>query len=206
MAYILGFLYADGNIVKTKRDTHFVAIYTADKDLLIAMKGIFNAEHKISGRQSKTGTVFRIQIGSRVWFNDLFEIGLTPNKSHRMRLPYVPKKYLSDFIRGYFDGDGNVWSGSVHIDRKTSHSVLQVAFTSASFCFLSDLLLCMQTYGVIGGSVRKSNQGNYSRLSFSTRDALTIYKIMYNGAHKLYLPRKKQVFEKFVNCGGSSTG
>ena len=37
MAYILGFMYADGNIIKTKRGTHFIAVYSADEDILIAM-------------------------------------------------------------------------------------------------------------------------------------------------------------------------
>jgi O-antigen chain-terminating methyltransferase len=35
MAYVLGFLYADGNIMKTKRNTHFVSFSSADRDLLV---------------------------------------------------------------------------------------------------------------------------------------------------------------------------
>ncbi|MFM2340145.1 MAG: hypothetical protein RLZZ360_781 [Candidatus Parcubacteria bacterium] len=206
MAYILGFLYADGNIVKTKRGTHFVAIYTADKDLLTQMQTSLGSDHKIAARMSNTGAVYRLQIGSQKWFEDLHEIGLKPNKTNRMSLPDLPSQFIGDFIRGYFDGDGNVWTGLIHKDRPTKHTVLQVAFTSASLEFLKELQTSLKVLGVIGGSVRNSNKGNYARLSFSTEDALTIHKIMYNGAHKLYLPRKKQVFDKFVNCGGSSTG
>jgi hypothetical protein len=65
MAYILGFMYADGNITETKRGTHFVAIYTADRDILVLMKHCFQSEHKISEIKSVTGSVYRIQIGSK---------------------------------------------------------------------------------------------------------------------------------------------
>lgn len=206
VAYIVGFMYADGNIVQTKRGTYFVAIYTADRALLRSMQKSLGSSHKISVRTSETGVVYRLQIGSKAWFHDLGNIGLSPNKTNRMTVPNVPHSFAGDFVRGYFDGDGNIWSGQVHKERRTSHAVLQLSFTSASYEFLFGLHKLLQSYGVVGGSIRRSNIGNYARLSYSTRDALTIYKIMYNDAHKLYLPRKKQVFDKFVNCGGSSTG
>lgn len=207
MAYILGFIYADGNIVKTKRGTHFIAIYTADEELLKHIRIIFSSEHTISKRSSITGEVFRLQIGSKEWFTDLGKIGLVPNKTSRMRLPDISNKYFGDFVRGYFDGDGNVWTGLIHKKRFSPSVTIQVAFTSCSHEFLSDLHKELQTIAnVKGGSIYKSKIKNFSRLSFSKLDALKIYKIMYNAEHKLFLLRKKQVFAKFVNCGGSSTG
>ena len=52
MAYVLGFLYADGNIVQTKRGNYYIAIYTADQPLLSAMKKCMKSEHKIAMRTS----------------------------------------------------------------------------------------------------------------------------------------------------------
>ena len=206
MAYVLGFMYADGNLVKTTRGTHFIAIYSADHELLEQFKLLFKSEHSIHQRTTSSGKVSRIQIGSKEWFYDLQRIGLTPGKAKIMTLPKIPDAYIGDFIRGYFDGDGNVWSGQIHKNRQKQQKTLQVAFTSGSSGFLYDLHLLLSKKGVVGGSLYKSSKKNFSRLSFSLQAALTIYKIMYNGDHKLYLPRKKQVFEKFVNCGGSSTG
>ena len=60
MAYILGFMYADGNIVKTKRGNHYIAIYTADEALLISMTKCMKAKHKVSVRISDTGCNYRI--------------------------------------------------------------------------------------------------------------------------------------------------
>lgn len=198
MAYVLGFLYADGNIVQTKRGNHYIAIYSADKPLLVAMRRATQSAHKIALRNASAGHVYRIQVGSSEWFNDLKRIGLTPNKSKRMCLPRVPSEFFGDFVRGYFDGDGNVWVGFVHKDRKTPLRVIQVAFTSGSPAYLKSLHLRLKKQGVQGGSFHRPKAGNYARLAFSVFDSLKIYKIMYNSPHKLYLKRKKIIFERFV--------
>ena len=207
MAYILGFMYADGNMVKSKRGTHFVAVYSADKDILVSMKKCFQSEHKLTERRSLTGSVYRIQIGSKEWFSDLGKLGLFPNKTKRMQLPFVPREYFGDFVRGYFDGDGNVWSGIINKHRKTPTKILQSVFTSSSLEYLLSLREMLRSLGIVGGGVSAPKNTNYSRLMLSTKDALKLYKIMYTVPHKLHLRRKKVVFEKFMkNCGSSSTG
>lgn len=207
MAYILGFLYADGNIVQTKRGTHFVALYSADKEILEAVLRCFQSNHRLGARKSLTGCVYRIQIGSKEWFKDLGELGLFPNKTKRMQLPVLPAQFFGDFVRGYFDGDGNVWTGFIHKDRASPSSTLRVSFTSGSPEYLLSLLEALKLRGIAGGSIFDSKIRHFSRLTFSLRDALKLYEIMYNAPHKLYLKRKKSIFEQFVkNCGGSSTG
>jgi len=198
MAYILGFLYADGNIVRTKRGTHYISIYTADRELLVSITKIIKLPHKISERKSETGSVYRIQIGSREMFEDLVRIGLTPNKSLRMEIPLIPEQHVGDFARGYFDGDGNVWVGCTHKTRKKTTPVMFVAFTSASKMFLNHLAILLRSVGLVGGSLFKLKDGNYCRLQYSTLDSLKIYKIMYNTPSKLFLGRKKLIFERFI--------
>lgn len=198
MAYILGFLFADGNIIKTKRNTHFTSFYTADYNLLFDIRESINSNHKISERKTITGVVYVMQIGSKELFNDLVKLGLTPNKARRMELPKIPKEYIGDFIRGYFDGDGNIWSGLINKKRKTPTSVLMIAFTCASKSFLEKLFLVIKKEGINGGSIFMIKNKACSRLQYSTLDALKIYKIMYNKDYKLFLGRKKSVFDKFV--------
>ncbi len=194
MAYILGFMYADGNITHTKKGNCYIAIYTADKNLLKNMMFCFKAEHKLSQR----GNVYRVQIGSTVWFEDLGRLGLFPGKTKRMKLPAVPKEYFGDFVRGYFDGDGNVWVGLVHKERKTALQTIQVAFTSGSAQYLKSFHDVLVKQGIVGGSLYVSKKKQFTRLAFSVKDALKIYEIMYNCPHKLYLKRKKTVFEQFM--------
>lgn len=198
MAYILGFMYADGNILKNKRGACFCSVYSADKELLEEIRLCCGSNHKISVRKGGIQNNFRIQFGSKDMYMDLVKIGLTPNKTMRMRIPSVPLKYLNHFIRGYFDGDGNVWSGLIHKERKTQHITLRVVFTSCSQRFLSDLGGIICRISGISGVISKG-VGNYYRLTYSSVGALKLYRIMYNGLQSpLFLQRKKAVFEKFI--------
>lgn len=199
MSYVLGFLFADGNLVQNKRGGHYIAIYTADRPLLVAMKRSMESTHVISVQHKPLGSAYRIQIGSKEWFQDLHVLCLTPNKTRRMHLPSIPKKYVGDFVRGYFDGDGNVWMGRIHKDRPVQSAVLQACFTSASLDFLKSLLELLRNNGIRGGGFYTVKKGTYSRLILSTLDALKLYEIMYNATCKLHLERKKSVFERFAN-------
>src|SRR3990167_1999126 len=50
----------------------------------------------------------RLQIGSRVLYDRLLAIGLTPRKSLTIRPLDVPDHGFADFLRGVIDGDGNI--------------------------------------------------------------------------------------------------
>jgi intein/homing endonuclease len=201
MAYILGFLYADGNIIKTKRDTHFVSLQIKDRPILESIKASLKSDHKIHVRTHKgeSGLMYRLQIGSKEYFQDLVALGLIPNKTKRMRLPNIPKVFVGDFIRGYFDGDGNVWTGYVHKERKVQTVAIQAVFTSCSKEFLNDIKTLLKSFGIEGGSLYTPKKGTYSRLLYSILDALKLYEIMYNGSYKLVLERKRLVFERFMH-------
>jgi len=174
MAYSLGFLYADGNIVKNKLGGHYISVYSADRIILQSLKNSWQSTHKLSVRCTLSGKVYRLQ-----------------------ELPVIPKEFLGDFIRGYFDGDGNVWVGKIHKDRKMATLTIQVAFTCGSYDFLVSLRDVLHENGLQGGSVFRLKQGEYGRLIFSVRDALKLYEIMYNGPCKLLLVRKRAIFEQF---------
>lgn len=197
MAYILGFFAADGNMQKTKRGTHFIAFYSADRDILESIQRVMASAHKLSERKSRSGAVYRFQIGSYEMYQDLRHLGFSDGKARQLGLPRIPQRYFSHFVRGYFDGDGNVWIGTINKNRKIPSRVLQAAFTSGSRKFLSALWLGLRKNGLMGGALYTSQKKNFSRLSFSTKDALKLAKIMYNGQPKLYLERKKLRFDSF---------
>lgn len=196
MAYVLGIFMADGNMVLTKRNNHYISFYSADKDILIEIKNALGSGHKLSKRNHDES--FRIQIGNKEMFNDLCFLGVTPNKSKRMKMPEIPNKFVDDFVRGYFDGDGNVWSGYMNKSRAKPTHALQVAFTSSCMEFLHELLSLLRKRGVHGGSIFKIKNKECHRLIFGTSDALKLYQIMYNEPYSLGLKRKIQVFEKFI--------
>src|SRR3989338_10128324 len=196
MAYVLGFFMADGNMVLTKRNNHYISFYSADEDILVEIQNSLGSDHKLSKRTRDNS--FRFQIGNKEMFGDLCKLGVTPNKSKRMKIPGIPNQFIKDFIRGYFDGDGNVWSGYMNKTRSNPTHALQVAFTSGCLEFLHELLLILKKKGLQGGSIFKVKNKECHRLLFSTLDALKLYQIMYNMPHEPHLKRKRLVFQNFV--------
>ena len=130
--------------------------------------------------------------------DDLRKLGYNERKTKSLIVPNIPDYYFSDFVRGYFDGDGHVWVGLMNKGRKTNHVAIQTVFTSCSVRFLDSIREKLASQGIIKGIVRKG-QGNYYRLTYSINNSLKLYDFMYNdlGTSKLFLQRKKGVFEKF---------
>lgn len=63
---------------------------------------------------NKTKYVLQLQINGVEMCKDLTRLGAVKNKSLVLKFPatnIVPEKYMSHFIRGYFDGDGCIWEG-----------------------------------------------------------------------------------------------
>jgi intein/homing endonuclease len=201
MAYILGFFAADGTITKTRRGTSFWSIAITDKKLLYLIRAIIKSDHTIGerkGKESHHKTIYRLQIGSKEMVEDLEKLGFCIQKAKTLGMPDIPEIYFWDFIRGYFDGDGNVWTGIVHKERKKKTRVLQIALTSASSLFLVNLLEALRKNGGVTGSLYSPPDGSFTRIMFNTRDSLKIFKMMYNRETKLFLSRKKKVMNRFV--------
>jgi len=206
MAYVLGFFAADGYITVNKRGGQFWCIQITDKELLENIKKVIEAEHKISIRlpdknKPNENIIYRLQIGSIEMCDDLQKLGFSERKTKSLAIPNVPKKYFQDFVRGYFDGDGSIWMGKIHKERKTKHDVLKLTFTSCSYEFIKKLHIELSLFGIEGGCIYKPKNKQFCRLQFSTFNALKLYDFMYNRSIKdfngLYLQRKKIIFEKF---------
>ena len=156
MAYVLGFFAADGYITVNKRGGQFWCIQITDKKLLEQIKKALKSEHKISVRpmrNKRESLLYRIQIGSIEMCNDLRNLGFSERKSRSLAVPNVPDKYFNDFVRGYFDGDGNVWIGRVHKNREKYSLTLRTMFTSCSFGFLNCLHKRLLSFRIKGGCI-----------------------------------------------------
>ncbi len=202
MSYILGFFAADGYITINKRGGQFWCIQIIDRTFLEEIKNTIESNHKINIRIDKLtkNKIYRLQIGSIEMCDDLKKLGFEKNKTKRMLVPNIPKKYFSEFVRGYFDGDGNIWSGYIHKNGKNKKKTLQIMFTSCSLDFLKQLHVKLKEVGIQGGSIY-NHKDKYARLSFSLMDSLKICNFMYNGRvdiqSNLFLQRKKKIFEEF---------
>lgn len=211
MAYVLGFFAADGGMIHNERGAYYLEFNSTDKSLISSTRSLLGSSHAISKRvrrKDRWKQVYRLQIGSKEMFEDLLQLGMTLAKSKTLAFPKVPRKYLTDFIRGYFDGDGTVYFREHYAkDRGKKRWVFQSRFTSGSAGFLKVLHKNLAGYGVKGGFIYKKERGY--ELVFSHRDSIALYKLMYNNAPAcasphadrhagLFLPRKKKTFEKAI--------
>lgn len=156
MAYALGYILADGSLYQSKRGAHFLDLQSIDRELIFKLKDIFEAGHKVSSYLPKGSTHkrYRLQIGSKDIFADLAKLDIHPKKTGCEKLPKVPDKYFADFLRGYFDGDGDVTYGFYQQPaRKSKSKFFAVRFTSGGSQLLkqirSRLSLLLGTTGSI---------------------------------------------------------
>ena len=128
-----------------------------------------------------------------------------------MRLPKVPDKYFPDFLRGYFDGDGNVFFGYFRkADRKSLSRAFLTRFTSGSRLFLVDIQKKLSTISITGSLF--AHNGAWL-LSYSGHASEKLFQLMYrngNVSGLIYLERKYRIFKDALAskeyCGRSSIG
>ncbi len=153
-----------------------------------------------------TGTIYSLTFRSKSFFNSLKSLGGTSKKSLTMQFPQMPKIFLVDFIRGYFDGDGSVYLVS-YARTKDHHRQIDLRsnFTSGSYRFLFQLRnILTKLPGLsskkISAYVNKKYPTNKSwRLGYGTKDTLKLLKFIYYPSCALYLERKFAIYQKYLN-------
>ena len=199
MAYVLGFFTADGNMIRNKRGAHFISIEITDKDILERMRKSMGSNHKITERKRNAinKIAYRLQIGSKEMFSDLMKLGITPKKSKTVNLPIVPDQYFTHFLRGYFDGDGNVVSGYYRKpDRKNKSYTLATRLTSGSPLILGSIKKTLNRLIGTKGSIYEKD--DVWRLNYSINDSRKLFRFMYveNMVKDLIcLERKYKIFK-----------
>jgi hypothetical protein len=116
MAYVLGYFAADGCMYKNKNGSCYIAFYSCDIATIRTIKGILKVRNKIESYKpanKKHNTRYNLQVGGWRIYNRLSRLGFTPNKSLILKFPIIPREMLGHFARGYFDGDGNVYSKQI---------------------------------------------------------------------------------------------
>ena len=208
MAYVLGFFAADGSMLRNNRGGCYIEFTITDRIILEYIQKAVGSTHKIKERIERRIVTtwkpqYRIQIGSKEWFKDLSALGFTQNKSKTLEFPKIPEKYLGDFVRGYFDGDGCAyfkehWSK----ERNKDIWVFATLFTCGSLSFLQGLHARLLKASVHGGHISSKKGGH--NLVFSRRDSLALYRLMYHtvGVSDMFLPRKREKLEKAIKVLG----
>jgi hypothetical protein len=206
MAYILGFVAADGCIGVSrirKRDgakQYYFNITSKDKFHLKNIKKTMAAQHKIYSKKSGyTGKkdYYCFQIGHQEICRDLMKLGILPHKTYDLNPMRIPDDYFPDFVRGFFDGDGTVY---IYVVNGTPQ--IKASFESYNnFDFFSDFnrKLCHFLnipQKNIHQQISKTGEIGYHTY-FYIDDCEKLYRFMYGNSPTLYLPRKRRIFEKW---------
>ena len=201
MAYVLGFLFADGYLQRNSRGSSCFCFVSTDREIIEKIRDLLQSNHKIGIKlrnkaKPQWKDAYVLQIGSKVVFDNLEKFGLVQNKSLTIKFPYVPDKFLGDFVRGYFDGDGGAHLGKYwHKDRKQWKWQFITHFTSGSEEFLFGLQSRLRSY-LKGGKLSKKSRGGYA-LVFSVHDSVALFDLMYNNiSSEIFLERKYDIFQK----------
>ena len=202
MAYVFGFWFADGHIYngfERKKQTRYVWGISQDIKDEYLLKDILQkigSNHELYYEPKRNHC--RFLIISKQMVEDIIAIGGSYRKSRSCLFPAIPKEHLSDFVRGYFDGDG-----SVFVDCKKRKSG---TFTSASKKFIYVLLELLRA-NINGFKARivKDKRGNGAfYLSFDVNDAIRLRGFMYQN-DGMCLKRKKDILFSFGDFNLSTT-
>lgn len=203
MAYVLGYLFADGNIINYPHTrAKYVRFFSTDKDRIELVKDLMRSKHRIHARKRDASRKigYSIQIGSHTLFDATTRHGLTPNKSLTVLFPHVPDECLPAFVLGYFDGDGCAF---IERSKNGNAKKLHCIFTSGSEIFLKVLhaKLVLHT-GIIGkGLCRHGSNEHAFQLRYATRDSMRVFLFIYssNLLRELALERKYGIFMKYFD-------
>ncbi len=206
MAYVLGYFAADGSMIRNRRGACFIEFESIDSLLIRRVRSALVSTHHIGVRRRNESNknqhcTYRLQVGSIEMYADLVKLGFTSRKSLSMRFPRVPDDYLEHFVRGYFDGDGNVYFKQHTVKaRKRPRWVFSSRFTSGSRAYLEHLHRVLRKKGKLRGFILAKSGGSGYELVFSHRDSLALFRFMYNTATDtgLYLPRKYRLFRRAI--------
>ena len=181
MAYVLGLWFADGCIYGGKMFD--ITLHAKDKYILKQVAQELEYEGPLYDYVDRQAA--RLNFSCVVIYKDIVNLGGSERKSLMIEFPEVPKEFLPDFIRGYFDGDGSVYWVKNHR--------LGSSFASGSPAFIKKLWTILKSEANIeGGSYSPQNMA----LSFGKRDTLRLGDYMYRDNPELFLLRKRNKFIK----------
>ncbi|MFH0884874.1 MAG: LAGLIDADG family homing endonuclease [Candidatus Micrarchaeota archaeon] len=199
MAYVLGWLFSDGNVDPKMRTFR---LKLAIKDI-----GILRKIRYALGSNARIGIVNQalpskksinqyalLAIHSRNMCMDLLALGCTPKKTNKFIIPGMPSSVARHFIRGYFDGDG-----SISFNRPNTIRLRIVSSNAGIIYWMADVFRESLN---IPRNIKKVE--NIWQCEYYGNNARAICSWMYSDCGELYLERKRKRYilhlEKWSSC------
>lgn len=184
MAYILGFILADGCIIKPRRLGHSdvlkFGVHVRDIDILEKIKKELKSDHKVS----KLNRAVYLSIVSQTLVNDLKNLGISYRKSLNEGLSILPKVFIPDFLRGIVDGDGGI-----RIDKKGYPNLTICGGEKVMKFIRGHFSRRFDIYSKVSKRTTDKDGVFLCDIAYRCNSAKVLLKYLYDGA-ELYLDRK----------------
>ena len=201
MAWLLGYIWADGCIYPDRYHLSFYCV-TKDDELLEYAKRILCSHHVLRRNVQRKpfngyipSPVSRLVICCKSMVADLINIhGVFPGKSRMdLEFPQVPDRFLSHFVRGYFDGDGCVTRGS---NRLGKYPVVAIYGSTPIFLNgMTDRISRVAKVGRHAVCVHKSRHDCCVEWA-GKKDIKKLFSWMYSDGSVPCLKRKLELFRR----------
>ena len=189
-AYLLGFIYADGNVSwNPKKGYQSLTITASAKD----KEHLEKLRHYLSSTKpllySKMTNSYRLIANSKNLCLKLMKLGVIPNKSLFVNFPnFIPPKQLPHFIRGIVDGDGHIR----YVKREKS-PYFEITISSGSERFCTGFIKAIEKLIGIKAKIRKVGE-NTNLIQYSCSRGEKLAKLIYTNSN-IYLKRKFKHYE-----------
>lgn len=175
-AYWLGIMLTDGYISNSNK----FELSLKDKEHIEKFKIFLKSKHliqeKITIVNNSTCINYRLSICDNQIVDDLKNLNCVNNKSFIVRLPILEDKYMSDLIRGIFDGDGCI--------SRTSTNRNIITICSASKKFLEDIETYLSTKEIKCTRIYKSRDLYNLNISVKKDNLNKFYNLIYKNSKK----------------------
>ena len=195
--YFLGFFAADGcnfkkqNEVKIKLQKGDLELLEKFKKLLESDRPIYEVYDKPNGsRKGSYSSNFRLT--SKYFCSRLEELGLPERKTYCLHFPdYIPEKYLRDYVRRIFDGDGSITINRVGKERGASD-------IAGHPCFLKELKTVIENTLSINIVFYQISE-TCAHLKINRQEDIKLFMDWMYKESSLYLERKFQIYQEFLS-------
>ena len=196
-AYLLGLLYADGTNSTGKTEVK-LALHEQDVEILDFFKTLIQPTKPLYfvDSKGKRGDYYKLVFNSKKLSYRLSDLGVIPSKTFKLVFPdFIEEKLIHHFIRGYFDGDGNI-----HYNKSCKQLMFSITSTESFLLSLQMVLINNCYLNKVKLSCRHPERNNSIRqLTYcGNKSVKRLYEWLYNDA-KIYLKRKKLYYENYLN-------
>ena len=194
-AYAIGLIATDGNLSSDGRHISFTSKDFDGVNLYKNCLGLKNVIGKKSRSSDSDKKYYVVQFGDVNFYRFLLSLGLTANKSKTIGKLKVPRKYFYHFLRGCFDGDGNI---NEFKHPESRHLQLRIRLFSASKKFVGWIRENTIKNGIKGYYGSTGKKRSVFVLEFAKADSIKLLNLIYRGNNGIFLERKYLVAKKYL--------